>query len=104
MIVLFVVSLALIGCGDTKAYKAVIRSEPTITDWNPQDSFEVTEGVTRVDGFEMGRVIVKRASDGQLFSAMVIPVRNIQIGSVVRIVQIDYMHNPVEERNFLVIR
>ncbi len=82
----------------------ILRSEPIVTNWLPEKTFEVAYPVERVDDLEMGRVILKRTEDGQLFSAMVIPIREIPVGSTVKIVEVRYIHHPLMQKNFMMVR
>lgn len=99
-----VLLLATVGCMTNEDREAAIRSEPTVTDWLPEETFETVEPVKKVDDLEMGRVIVKRTKDGAQLSAMVIPIRDILVGSTVKIAEVQYMHHFAAQMKFLVVR
>jgi len=83
-------------------YEATIYLKPVVNDWVPYDTVEVVEQVKKINGLEIARVIVRRG-DGYLFSAMVIPVRYIPVGSTVKIVEVRYRNDPHIEAWFLMV-
>ncbi len=84
--------------------ETVLRSEPIVTNWLSEKTFEVVSSVERVDDLEMGRVIVRRVEDDILFSVMVIPIREISVGSTVKIVEVRYKHHILIQKNFMMVR
>lgn len=104
MVVLCGALMFATSCMTREDREAAIHVEPIVTDWLPNETFVVVDGVKKVDGFEMGRVIVRRNKDGVPFSAMVIPIREISVGSKVKIARIDYMHHHSMQKNFLLVR
>jgi len=104
MVVLCSVLIFTTSCMTKEDYEAAIRVEPIITNWLPNETFVVVDAVKKVDGFEMGRVIVRRNKDGVPFSAMVIPIKEIPVGSEVKIARVDYMHHHSMQKDFLLVR
>lgn len=67
----------------------------------------ITDTRPPLDQFDMGRVMVSRHNDndddGALFWALVIPMRDIPVGSTVEIA-IMSDHNPLNSSQFLIVR
>jgi len=104
ILVLCAVLLSAIAasCMTKEEYEATIYLKPVVNDWVPYDTVEVVEQVKKINGLEIARVIVRRG-DGYLFSAMVIPVRYIPVGSTVKIVEVRYRNDPHIEAWFLMV-
>lgn len=103
LLVVLIFTVGCIGCRTKEGDMAVISVEPTVTEWNPEDTFVVIKEVKKVDGLEMGRVILERQERRALFSAIVVPYREIPWGTRVKIVEVAY-RTTVSERKFLVVR
>jgi len=81
----------VVGCMTQKEKEDWARAEPKLNDWLPGETIVVVEGTKKVDGLDMGRVIVRRAGDPTLFPLWVIPMREIAVGSEVRAYNIEYV-------------
>ncbi|MDP2856266.1 MAG: hypothetical protein Q8N90_04125 [bacterium] len=103
-VILCGILLVTIGCMTDKDREAAVCAEPTVTNWLPETTFRVFKEVKRVDGLDMGRAIIRRTEDGILFSVMVVPMREIPVGSEVKISEVNYMHHPGLRINFFVVR
>ena len=104
LLVVLVFIAGCIGCRIEKTEMAALNVEPTVTEWSPEDTIVVIKEVKKVDGLEMGRVILKRQNRRALFSAMVIPYREIPVETKVKVTEVTYMHGGGNIKNFLVVR
>lgn len=105
LLFMFVVLTTTVGCMDESDRKAVVYSEPTVTNWFSDETFKTVSEVKQIDGFEFGRVIVEHVgTDRQLLSALVIPMRKVPIGSTVKIVLVVYPRGYTWNDTFLAIR
>lgn len=96
--------LIFFGCGKSEL-KDPVYTEPIVMDWLREDTLVTVGEVKKVDGLEIGRVSIKRSRDGSLFSVLVIPVREIPLGSEVKISEVLYVHNWMAGRkNFFVVK
>lgn len=82
----------------------IIRTDPDISPWSPDETFFVEEPPKPVNELAMGRVIVRRRSNGDLFSAMVIPMRNIPTETEVKLLKVSYFHFRDLAWEFLVVQ
>lgn len=64
----------------------------------------VVEEAKPIGALNAGMVIVERDTDGELFSALVIPFREIPIGTKVWLAHVNYMHSVANPSDLLVIR
>ena len=79
-------------------------TKPKVTNYFSEKNLQTVGPVEKVEGLEIGRVIFKRTEDGVLFSAMVIPMREIPVGSIVKITEISYLHNIDTRGKFSVVQ
>lgn len=93
-----------IGCRTEKGDEDRLIVEPTVTVWSLNSTFVVIKEVKRVDGLEMGRVILKRQDRSGLVSAIVVPYREIPVGTKVKLVKVTYSHDGAWQKDFLVVR
>jgi hypothetical protein len=91
----------VIGC---REYEEKDAAEPIITTWLPGETFKVVKPVKKVDELEMGWVIVERIKNGDLYSVMVFPIRDILVGSTVEVVEVRYYHTIMTPHWFLMVR
>ena len=94
----------LVGCMSKGEVEAKMSVAPTVYDWSPDQTFSVYEKVKKVDGLDMGRVILIRHSDNRLLSAMVIPMRDIPIRTNVKILGIEYLQGVGNYKDFCVVK
>lgn len=102
--------LFLFGCTTSEELETEFLTAQRVTNWprsgsGSKDRFFTIGEVKKVDSLEIGRVIIKRAQDGHLFSVLVIPSREIPVFSEVRIAKVRYKHNPFDEwKEFYVVK
>ena len=91
-------SLTMVACGD-HPYVDPVYSRAIAEEWYQEQAFLTIEAVERIEGTETGRVIIQREEDwnndgeGDKFSAIVSPYKNIPIGTKVELVHVRYNHN-----------
>jgi len=101
---LFCCSILLLGCTQKNELDSWGRIEPTVTDWEP-DKFLVTVGeVKKMDRPEIGRVFVQRGKYKDLFSVLVIPFREIPVGSKVEVSTVSYPQSRLVHTTFFVVQ
>lgn len=105
LLVMCFCGILLFGCTtESKEQRMEFLRTVEVTDWLPEETFVTFEEVKKIDGFDIGRVIVKRADDGSLFSVSVIPLREIPVHSQVRISRVEYWHNEQTQVKLWVVR
>ncbi len=105
-IVVFILS----GTGMKKAankaeqrIRADASSGPIVTDWLPEETFTVVREAKRVNEFNMGHIVIERG-DGLWIPVFVIPMREISIGTKVKIAEVKYSRSGIREPNFLIVK
>ena len=80
---LFCLTGLLASCNMSSEERELIKTPPApaVTDWSSYETFTTVKEVDKVEGVQMGRVIVQRRSDSVWLSVAVIPFRKIPIGS-----------------------
>lgn len=105
MLMLLVSTIILCGCASNEDKDTIIKKEPRLSPYLAEETFLALEDSKQINHLQIGRVIVKRESDGILFSAMVIPNRTIIKGSRVELLEVIYKHNFFGvENNFVVVK
>lgn len=82
--------LAARGMTDEERRAVKTPPEPTVFSWLTTDTIKTIGEVTAVEGLPMGRVIVERGSDKNWYSAAVVPLRKIPVGSEVKICEVHW--------------
>ena len=82
-----------------------IRSEFSVTDYQPEKTFVVVDPVTKLDEVDMGWVIVEATESKYEFFAIVTPMREISVGSEVKISWMRHhsSHHFIGSTNFFIV-
>src|SRR5258708_3333659 len=86
--------MATLGCVSRKDIDRELSKKPQVTEWEPGEKFVTTASVQPlVEQPQIGRVSFVRAdkSGNSIFTALVIPCREIPIGTLVRVDQVSYL-------------
>ena len=110
MLILSLLCVASVGCAERRSLEEDIKAMETdirVSDFKPDlsagDSFSTIGEVQRVGSSESGRVIIRPGSgQGMLYSAFVVPHREIPTGSHVRVNLVEYRANS-GHRTFLLM-
>ncbi|MCX6731818.1 MAG: hypothetical protein NTX55_02405 [Candidatus Parcubacteria bacterium] len=86
-----------------KKARVVFSTKPTVKEWFSDKIIRVVEKAKKVYGIDMGQVIVKRP-DGVLFSAIIIPMKKIPVGSAVKVTEVICMYHGTVRAKFLVVQ
>ena len=92
VVCLFLTSLSIFsGC---KCFpedsERIVSENSVVSDYRPEERFTVVSASKQIDGLQMGKVVVKRKSDGICFSALVVPNREITKGTTVELLRVSY--------------
>ena len=93
----------LFGCEDTDPW-ARVRAEPGITNWSPELPIVTVGEVKKVGELEIGRVLVRRGNYRDLSSVLVIPFREIPVGSKIEVVLVENRESIMRISSFLVVK
>ncbi len=96
----------LIGCNEKTERDARIHTKVTITDLTDSTFVTVTM-VEKMDGLEIGRVIVQRTNRNgshDLFSMLVVPIREIPPSSKVKVSVVEYPSSLFGNTMFFVVK
>lgn len=90
------------GVSDEEIEKQVLYEMNTgvdITDWLSERTFITVQEVRKLYATDIGRVVVKRIGDKELFNILVSPYREIKVGSEVKIIKLTYLYNRLRVRS-----
>lgn len=105
LLVMCFCGILLFGCTrESNEQRMEFLRTVEVTDWLPEETFVTFEEAKKIDGLDIGRVIVKRTKDGGLFSVLVIPMKEIQVHSQVKVSRVGYWHNEKTQVNLWVVR
>lgn len=103
-LVVMLVVFALAGCTTPRAGGEKIFQEPTVIKWAPSKVFLTAGTVKKVDGLDMGRVLLETQDGSDKFSGIVIPMREIPTGTRVEMIYVSYRHHETITKSFYVVR
>ena len=92
------------SAGDRVPDKTVMQTTPIVVEFIPSGTFQIISPVKKVDGIDMGKVLVE-LKDKRLFSVIVVPMRKIPIGTTVKIFTVYYQEwSSGMQRGILVVQ
>ncbi len=110
LMVLFVIctiALSSIGCFETNNNEenSSFFEKPIVGNFRPDLTFKVISPVEKVNGMEIGRVLIKSVEMREMRSALVVPpTRNLPIGSQVQLLVLKYKQGRIDEPWILVVK